>query len=76
MKELFDAINKKVNHLIFGLIIDGLILTVLAVLIVWVDFMLQLTAGLIVLLVAFAFFYGAYKIAAIRRDVKKFFDVR
>ncbi|HTW96967.1 MAG TPA: hypothetical protein VMD74_04910 [Candidatus Methylomirabilis sp.] len=62
MDKISTTMDKKANHLIWVLIINGLILLLLAVLIVWTDFMLRLVMGLMAVVVAVAFFYLAYKI--------------
>ena len=56
----------------WALIFNGAILVVLAVLITWNPFFLQLLIGLVVLVVAFSFFYGAYKLHLIKKLLSKF----
>lgn len=51
----------------------GIILTLLAILIVWTDFMLRLTFGLIVLVLAYTFLYGGYKVWTLKREIEKHF---
>ena len=58
-----------------SLISMGLILVLLAILIVWTDFVLKLVIGLFVLIVAYAFFHLAYRIWWIKREVEKYFKV-
>lgn len=72
MANIFKPINKKVNGLIRNLIITGFILLVLGVLIVWTDFMLRLVIGMIAIAIAYIFFYGAYKIWALKKEIKKY----
>jgi hypothetical protein len=48
-------------------IVNGIIMLVLAVLIVWTNVVLQLLVGLMVLLVAYSLFYIAYKVHTIRK---------
>ncbi|MFH1412593.1 MAG: hypothetical protein ABIG10_01000 [bacterium] len=67
MKQLLAPIRKKINELMRTLIISGIILTVLAVLIAWTDFVLRLMVGLIILVIAYSFFYGAYKLWTIKK---------
>lgn len=47
----------------------------LAVLIIWTDFVLRLVVGIIVIIVAFVFFYGAHKLWLIKKDVEKYFKL-
>ena len=55
MENLFRQINKKINGLVWSLISTGIILLILAILIVWTDFMLRLVFGMLVLVVAYVF---------------------
>ena len=72
MENPFNVIQKKVNGIIWTLIFNGIILLLLGVLIVWTDFVLRLVMGLLVIVVAYVFFYGAYKIWALKKDVEKY----
>lgn len=72
MQKFIKNVNKKVNHLIWSLVSAGIILLMLAVLIVWTDFILRLIFGMFVLVIAYALLYGAYKIWAIKRDIEKY----
>ena len=73
MQNLFKEINKKISGLIWSLLSTGIILILLAILIVWTDFILRLVLGMFVLVVAYAFIYGSYKIWILKREVKKHF---
>ena len=73
MISLFKEINKKFNGLIWSLVSTGVILLLLSILIVWTDFMLRLVFGLIVLVVAYVFLYGGYKIYALKKEIEKHF---
>ncbi|MCK5061533.1 hypothetical protein KAR28_03195 [Candidatus Parcubacteria bacterium] len=73
MVNLFKEINKKFNGLIWSLVSTGVILLLLSILIVWTDFMLRLVFGLIVLVVAYVFLYGGYKIYALKKEIEKHF---
>ncbi len=73
MTTLFKPLQKKVNGIIYTLIFSGILLLILGVLIVWVDFLARLVIGAFVLVIAYTFFYGAYKIISIKKDVKKIF---
>lgn len=75
MLTLIKNAGKKINHLVYSLIFTGAILIVLAVLIVWTDFMLQLVIGLFVLVLAYSFIYSGYKIWSIKKEVEKHFKL-
>jgi len=75
MQNLIKKIKRKINHTMISLISMGLILVLLAILIVWTDFVLKLVIGLFVLIVAYAFFHLAYRIWWIKREVEKYFKV-
>jgi len=75
MKNFITQIKKKTNGIIRTLIGTGIILLLLGVLIVWTDFFLRLVMGLLVMVVAYAFFYGAYKLWSLKKDVEKFFKL-
>lgn len=72
MNELLKPITDKVSQVMWILIFNGLILVILAALITWSTFILQLLIGLVALVIAFSFFYGAYKMHSIKEILKKF----
>jgi len=72
MEQLFKTMTKKVNGIIWTLIANGVILLILAVLIVWTDFMLRLIFGLIAIVIAYVFFYAAYKVYSVKKEVEKY----
>jgi hypothetical protein len=72
MIELLKVINKKINGSIWAMAINGLVLLLLAVLIIWTDFMLRLVCGLVALVMSYMFFYGAYKVWSIKKGIQKF----
>lgn len=73
MEILFKKINHKINGLIWSLFSTGILLFVMAVLIVWTEFLLRIIFGLIALLVSYIFIYGAYKLWHLRRDINNHF---
>lgn len=75
MQNLLKKIKRKIDGVIINLICTGAILVILAVLIVWTDFVLQLVIGLFVVVVAYVFFYLAYKIWWLKREVEKYFKL-
>lgn len=72
MQNLFKRINTSFNGAIIHFIVSGLILVMAAVLIVWTDFFLRLVIGLLVIIVAYVFFYLAYKTWWLKREIKKY----
>jgi len=71
MIKIFKEINKKMNGIIWSLLSTGIILLMLSVLIVWTDFMLRLVIGVLVLVIAYAFIYGAYKLWVMKSEIEK-----
>jgi len=47
----------------------------LGVMIVWTDFLLRLVVGLFVIIIAYSFFYGAYKIWWLKKEIEKYFKL-
>jgi 1,4-dihydroxy-2-naphthoate octaprenyltransferase len=75
MVDLFKKINKKIDSIIWSMVSTGIILLVLAVLIVWTDFMLRLVFGLMVMVVAWAFLYGSYRLWHIKKEIREHFKL-
>jgi hypothetical protein len=71
MNQILKPISGKITQVMWVLIFNGLILVVLAALVTWSTFFLQLLVGLVILVVAFSFFYGAYKMHSIKEILKK-----
>lgn len=72
MMNFFKEINKKVNGIIWSFVGTGIVLILLAVLIVWTEFVLRVVVGLFVLIIAYTFLSAGYKIWRIKEDVKKY----
>ncbi len=75
MEGLFKKIKHKVNSLIVTLVSTGVIMLILAVLIVWTDLVLRLVIGLLAVVLAYSFFYSAYKIWHFKREIEKHFKL-
>jgi hypothetical protein len=75
MKKLIEKIQKKINSVIRSLVISGLVLLMLAVLVVWSQFLLQLAVGLFIVVIAHMFFYAAYKLWSLKREIEKHFKL-
>ncbi|MFA5247827.1 MAG: hypothetical protein WC415_01085 [Patescibacteria group bacterium] len=72
MEKIFSVLDKKINHFIWVLVGNGIVILMLGILIVWTDFMLRLIIGLVAIMVAYMFFYGAYKVRQFRKLLDKF----
>ena len=72
MENPFKMIDKKINGFIWTLTINGVILILLGVLIVWTDFMLRLVIGVFVLVMAYVFFYSAHRVWSFKKDIDKY----
>ena len=75
MKNLLQTVSRKINCVIWSLFSTGIVLILLAILIVWTDFMIRIVFGLIVLIIAFMFIYGGYKVWNIKKEVEKYFKL-
>lgn len=76
MLKFVKQVRKKINTLILNLVITGTVLLLLSVLIVWTDYMLRLVIGLAVIVVAYGFFYLAYKIWMFRKEIEKYLKIK
>jgi len=72
MENPLKVIEGKINGFIWTLAINGVVLLLLGVLIVWTDFMLRLVMGVLVIVVAYVFFYSAYKVWSFKKDLEKY----
>jgi hypothetical protein len=72
MDKISIVVDKKLNRLAWVLVANGFILLILAVLIVWTDFMLRLVMGLIAVVIAYVFLYSAYKIWHLKKILGKY----
>jgi hypothetical protein len=76
MIKIINVIEKKIDGLVWTFITTGIILILLAVLVVWTDFMLRLTCGLIILVVAYTFIYVGYKLWDFKKIVKESLKIK
>lgn len=72
MEKISSLLDKKIKHLIWVLVGNGIFLLILGVLIVWTDFMLKLVMGLVVIMIAYVFLYGAYKVWSLKKIMDKY----
>lgn len=71
MLNLVKEVNKKINGIIWSFVSTGVVLLMLAVLIVWTDFMLKLVVGLMVVIIGGSFIYSGYKIWTLKKEIDK-----
>jgi type IV secretory pathway VirB3-like protein len=76
MQKLIQLIQKKVNGMILSLMIAGVIMLMLAVLIVWSQLILQLAVGMFIVVIAYMFFFAAYKIWALKKEIEKHLKIK
>jgi len=76
MLKIINKIDKKINSLAWTFISTGVILVLLAVLVVWTDFMLRLTCGMIILVVAYTFIYSGYRLWDFKKELKGLFGIK
>ena len=72
IEKISSLLDKKIKHLVWVLIANGIFLLILGVLIVWTDFMLKLVMGLVVIMIAYVFLYGAYKAWTLKKILDKY----
>jgi ABC-type bacteriocin/lantibiotic exporter with double-glycine peptidase domain len=72
MQNLFKQIKATINGTIISFVASGLILIMAAILIVWTDFFLRLVIGLFVIVVAYMFFYLAFKTWQFKKAIEKY----
>jgi hypothetical protein len=76
MKNLLSHIGGKINGLVWTLVSTGIFMLILGVLIVWTEFVLRLLVGLFAIVIAYVFFYGAYKIWHMKKEIEKFVKLK
>lgn len=70
MKDILAPLRGKVTDIIINFVMVGVVLLIMAVLVVWTDFVLELLVGIIIIVLAYILFYGAYKLWKIRNMLK------
>ncbi|MFH0840399.1 MAG: hypothetical protein V1865_00220 [bacterium] len=70
MKDVLAPLRNRFTDIAINLIIIGIVLLIMAVLVVWTDFVLELLIGIIIIVLAYIMFYGAYKLWKIRNMLK------
>jgi hypothetical protein len=72
MDKISTVVEKKIDHLAWVLVANGVVLLILGVLIVWTDFMLRLVMGLMAIIIAYVFLYSAYKLWHFKKILDKY----
>ncbi len=65
-------LDRKINRVVWSLIINGILLLILAVLVVWSPLVARLLIALAIILVAYLFFYLSYRIWEIKKHFEKY----
>ena len=78
MKDFFNRVNKKVNHIILSFLFTGLILIVISVSILHPStaYMVNIVIGLTFLFVSIFFIIIGYKLWHIKREIEKYFKIK
>jgi ABC-type bacteriocin/lantibiotic exporter with double-glycine peptidase domain len=76
MKNLLSSVGHKINGIILTLISTGIFMLVLGILVVWTDLVLRLLVGLLIIVIAYVFFYGAYKVWHMKKEIEKFIKLK
>lgn len=69
MANILEVSRKKLAEIQRVFIINGIIMLILSVLIVWTDAVLKLLVGIFILLISYSLFYVAYKVHTIRKII-------
>jgi hypothetical protein len=75
MLSLIRQINHKINSLIWSFISAGVVLLIMAVLIVWTDFMLRFVMGLLVITIAYTFIFAGYKLWLMKKEIEDRYSI-
>ena len=70
MKQILRAVEEKLSHLFWALITTAGLLVILAVLVAWSAFLTQILIALVILLIAYTFFFAAAKLHGIKKLFK------
>jgi ABC-type bacteriocin/lantibiotic exporter with double-glycine peptidase domain len=76
MKNLLSSVGHKINGIILTLISTGIFMLILGILVVWTDLVLRLLVGLLIIVIAYVFFYGAYKVWHMKKEIEKFIKLK
>ena len=76
MNKIFKKIERKIDGLIWTYVVVGIILILLAILVVFNDFMLRITCGVFILVLAYTFIYFGYKIWDFKKEIKEYLGIK
>ncbi len=71
MKNFIKEVDDKLSHIIWALVFYGFVFMIIAVLIAFTSYLLQILVGLALLLLAYVLFYLAYKVSSIKKIISK-----
>lgn len=71
MSEIIKSIKFKLTSAALTLISTSVALVLLAASVVWVQYMVQVVVGLLILIMAFIFAYLGFKFLGIKKDIEK-----
>lgn len=76
MKDFTKIIDQKIRHIMVNMIFTGTLLLILAILVAASDFMARLLLSVAVIVIAYSFYYAAYKLHTIKKIIssKHWFD--
>lgn len=69
-------LTQKIDRVIWTLVINGSLLLILAVLVVWSPLVARLLIGLAIVVVAYLFFYFAYRIHEFKQHLEKYLKMK
>jgi len=74
MINFIKRVKGKINSLIWSLASTGAILTILGVLIMKNDLIFRILIASFIFVIAYSFFFGAYKLWSIKKEFEKYFE--
>ncbi len=75
MQKIFSSLKKKINGMIWVLLLNGIFLVMLAILILWKPYLLNVFVAIMVLSIAWVFFYLALKIRGFKKDIERYLKI-
>lgn len=76
MLKFLNKIEKKINTLIWTYVSTGVILLLLAILIVWNDFLFRITVGLIIVVIAYTFIFVGVRLWEFKKEIKSYLKIK
>lgn len=76
MLKFLNKIDKKIDTLIWTYISTGVILLLLAILVVWNDFIFRLTCGLVVIVISYTFIFAGFRLWEFKKEIKSYLKIK